>query len=259
MPFALYLSIPGLPLPPKIRSHISSPIDRKRLTTVWDSIRSFSVATDALMDFTPVTSPPSIRIHDHNANHGRRRSTSRSGAMPFSRAPAPLAIPKASYDINPPPPLPPPRYIDEIAAGNDPGWEWGNDPKEGTFGKARDSAMPTSNFPKSWGKNMPNRPLERPDFRRRESSSSTVRSPSDTGRGFDFARHQDEGYYSLSGPRPSAMSQQSVYVFFTIVSPSHCAIIQGKRPITGVNAFRYSLLVLPLVRPALSVLRSDTN
>ena len=210
------------------------------------------------MDFTPVTSPPSNRVHDHNANHGRRRSTSRSGAMPSSRAPAPLAIPKASYDTAPPP-LPPPRYIDEITAGHDPGWEWGNDSKEETFGKARESAMPMSNFPKSWGKNMANRPLDRPEFRRRESSTSTVRSPSDTGRGFDFARHQDEGYYSLSGPRPSAMSQQSVYVFFTIVSPSHCAIIQGKRPITGGDVFSDSLLALPLARLAFSLQRSDTN
>ena len=161
------------------------------------------------MDFTPVTSPPSSLVHDRNANHGRRRSTSRSAAMPFSRAPA-LAIPGARFD-QAPPPLPPPRYIDELAAGSDPGWAWGNDPKGGNFGKAKESAMPMSNFPKSWGKNIVDRPLEMPDFRRRESSTSTVRSPVDTNRGLDFARHQDEGYYSLSGPRPSAMSQQSVY------------------------------------------------
>ena len=158
------------------------------------------------MDFTPVTSPPSNRVHDHNANHGRRRSTSRSAAMPFSRAPVPLAIPNARYDPAPPP-LPPPRYIDEIAAGNDPGWAWGNDPKGGSFGKARESTMPMATFPKSWGKTMG----DQPEFRRRESSTSTVRSPADTSRGYDFARHQDEGYYSLSGPRPSAMSQQSVH------------------------------------------------
>lgn len=167
----------------------------------------FSVAIHALMDFTPVTSPPSNRVHDHNANHGRRRSTSRSAAMPFSRAPVPLAIPNTRYDPAPPP-LPPPRYIDEIAAGSDPGWAWGNDPKGGSFGKARESTMPTATFPKSWGKTMGERPLDQPEFRRRESSTSTVRSPADTSRGFNFARHQDEGYYSLSGPRPSAMSQQ---------------------------------------------------
>lgn len=163
------------------------------------------------MDFTRVTSPPSILVHDHNANHGSKRSTSRSAAMPFSRAPVPLEIPNARCDP-PPPPLPPPRYIDDITAGNDPGWAWGNDPKGGSFGNARETARPMSNFPKSWGKNIQeDRPLERLEFRRRESSTSTVRSPSDLSRGFDFARHQDEGYYSLSGPRPNASSQQSVY------------------------------------------------
>lgn len=163
------------------------------------------------MDFTRIT-PPSIRVHDHNGNHGRRRSTSRSAPMPFARPPVPLAIPNARCDPAPPPPLPPPRYIDDITAGSDPGWAWGNDPKGGNFGKARESARPTSNFPKSWDRNMDeDRPLDPPIFRRRESSTSTVRSPADTSRVFDFARHQDEGYYSLSGPRPSAMSQQSVY------------------------------------------------
>ena len=108
--------------------------------------------------------------------------------------------------------------MDDITAGSDPGWAWGNDPKGGNFGKARESAMPMSKFPKSWGKNMVDRPLDRPEFSRRESSNSTVRSPVDTSKGFDFARHQDEGYYSLSGPRPSAMSQQSVYMCSSYLS-----------------------------------------
>ena len=176
------------------------------------------------MDFTPVTSPPSILVHDHNANHGRRRSSSRSTAMSFSRSSVPMAIPNARYD-HPPPPLPPPRHIDDITAGSDPGWAWGNDPKEGDFGKARASAMPASNFPKSWGRNIGSVPLNQPEFRRRESSTSTVRSPSDSSKALEFARHQDEGYYSLSGPRPSLMGQQSVYVFFTIISPSCCVVI----------------------------------
>ena len=162
------------------------------------------------MDFTRITSPPSIPVHAHNANHGPRPSTSRSAAMSYSRAPVPMAIPNARFD-HAPPPLPPPKDIDPVTAGSDPGWAWGNDPKGGDFGKARESARPMSNFPKSWGKNMEeDRPWDRAEFRRRESSTSTIRSPVDTSRGFDFARHQDEGYYSLSGPRPSAMSQQSV-------------------------------------------------
>lgn len=211
------------------------------------------------MDFTRVTSPPSILVHDHNANHGRRRSTSRSGAMPFSRAPVPLAIPNARFDLAPPP-LPPPRNTD-ITAGSDPGWAWGNDPKGGNFGKARESLRPISNFPKSWGKNMEeDRPLDPPEFRRRESSTSTVRSPAETSRGFDFARHQDEGYYSISGPRPSAMSQQSVYTCsFSVFFASHRAITKGKRPITGGCTFTRPRLALPSVYLAFSVLCPDSH
>lgn len=194
------------------------------------------------MDFTRVTSPPTIRVHDHNANYERRPSTSRPAATPFSRVPVPLAIPNARYDPAPPP-LPPPRYIDQIAAGSDPGWAWGNDPEGGNFGKARESARPMSNFPKSWGKNMEeNRPLDQPEFRRRESSTSTVRSPADTSRGFDFARHQDEGYYSLSGPRPSAMSQQSVYICSLRLST--LAIAPSRKassPLEGVLSIIYRL------------------
>ena len=207
------------------------------------------------MDFTPVTSPPSTLVHDHNANYGRRRSASRSAAMPFSRAPVPLPIPNARYDPAPPP-LPPPRYIDDITAGSDPGWAWGNDPKGGSFGKAIESAMPTSNFPKSWGKNIVDRPLEPPVFRRRESSTSTVRSPADTSRGIDFARHQDEGYYSLSGPRHSAMSQQSVYIcssslFFLAATPSRHHRRQAV--ITGEGVVFH-----PLLAPTLNTWRSGS-
>ena len=180
------------------------------------------------MDFTPATSPPSTLVHAHNANYGRRRSTGRSAAMPFSRATESLPIPNARYEPAAPPALPPPRIIDDITAGSDPGWNWGNDPKGGDFGKARESVMPISNFPKSWGKNVVDRPLDRPEFKRRESSNSTIRSPVDTSRGYDFTRHQDEGYYSLSGPRPSAMSQQSVhkcslYLSLLAIAPSQKA------------------------------------
>ena len=209
------------------------------------------------MDFTRVTSPPSILVHDQNASHGRRRSTSRPTAMPFSRAPGPLAIPNARYDPAPPP-LPPPRYIDDITAGSDPGWAWGNDPKGGNFGKARESTRPMSTFPKSWGKNMKEeRPLDRLEFKPRENSTSAVRSPTDTGRDFDFARHQDEGYYSLSGPRPSAMSQQSVYT--CSLRLSLLASQKGKRPVTGGCALIHSLLALPSLCVALGALRQDTQ
>lgn len=51
-------------------------------------------------------------------------------------------IQRPRQEIGGPPPLPPPRYIDDITAGSDPGWAWGYDPKGGGFRKARESAMP---------------------------------------------------------------------------------------------------------------------
>ncbi|MCJ1452678.1 hypothetical protein MMC28_003021 [Mycoblastus sanguinarius] len=161
------------------------------------------------MDITNLTSPPPILVHEHNANHGRRRSTSRStGGMNFSRhPPGPMPIPNTRQDP-PPPPLPPPRFIGDLTAGSDPGWAWGNDPS-GSFGKTGESMAAGSNFPKSWGRKVEEDrgQTERPEYRRRESSNSTVLSPPNTDRRYSsFSRHQDEGYYSLSGP--SAMSQQ---------------------------------------------------
>ena len=122
----------------------------------------------------------------------------------------PIGIPNARNDP-PPPPLPPPRYIDDFAAGSDPGWAWANDPSGGGFGKPKETSMAVgSNFPKSWDsiKTEDSEHSERIDYGRRELPKSTVGSPSEMDRRRDFAKHQDEGYYSLSGP--SAMSQQSV-------------------------------------------------
>ena len=169
------------------------------------------------MDFTRVTSPPSIRVHDHNGNHSRRPSSSWSTGGSFSRTPGPMAIPNTRHD-DPPPPLPPPRIIHDLSAGRDPGWEWGNN-LSGGFGKGAGASMAGPNFPKSWTKkaehNGQDEKSQRPEYNRRESSTSTIKSPADTDRGYDFGRRQDEGYYSLSTSRPSVMSQQSVYTFST--------------------------------------------
>ena len=176
------------------------------------------------MDATRVNSPPLIRIHDHNGNRSRGRSSSRSTGASFPRIPGPMAIPNTSH--NPaPPPLPPPRYIHDLSAGRDPGWEWGNNSSRG-FGQGVGASMAGSNFPKSWAKQAEHsrhhEGSERPQYKRRESSSSTIRSPTDTDTRYDLGRRQDEGYYSLSTSRSSAMSQQSVYT-----SPlRHCPCTQ---------------------------------
>ena len=199
------------------RSHAFYDLDPQRLTTVHDSI--FSVAIHDFMDFTRVTQPPpSILVHDHHGNHARRRSSSRSAVASNTRTPGAMAVPNARRDP-PPPPLPPPRHLEELSAGRDPGWEWGNNPSSG-FGRAAGLPMAGSHFPKSWGRRReeeaPDGAWERPEYKRRESSTSTVKSPIETNARYDFEKRQDEGYYSLSTPRPSVMSQQSVQVSVTV-------------------------------------------
>lgn len=66
------------------------------------------------------TSTPSIRVSQH-----RRFS-------PYALA-SPMGIPGALPAV--PPPLPPPSHIPEISAGQDPGWQWGNDPNGIDFGR----------------------------------------------------------------------------------------------------------------------------
>lgn len=79
------------------------------------------------MDMPRLPSPPSIYIREHVSNHERRCSTSRShfasGSMssPHSGLPIPNGRPEEA-----PPPLPPPRIIDDLANGQDQGWKWGN-------------------------------------------------------------------------------------------------------------------------------------
>ena len=46
---------------------------------------------------------------------------------------SPMSIPGALPAV--PPPLPPPSHIPEISAGQDPGWQWGNDPNGADFGR----------------------------------------------------------------------------------------------------------------------------
>ena len=44
-----------------------------------------------------------------------------------------MPIPRAQDAV--PPPLPPPTHIPDISTGQDPGWQWGNDPSSTDFGR----------------------------------------------------------------------------------------------------------------------------
>lgn len=71
---------------------------------------------------------PAIRISQH------QRHQSPPTYPAYSAAASPMAIPQAREPV--PPPLPPPTYIPELSAGQDPGWQWGNDPNSAEFGRS---------------------------------------------------------------------------------------------------------------------------
>ena len=156
------------------------------------------------------SSPPSIHVDDFNGSHGPSRSSSRSITNSFSKAQRPMTIPNARAE-SPPPALPPPRYIDENAAGGAPEIQWRDTFSSGSA-RSGGSVSPGSSLRGSWGQNMAHRgSAGRPDYRR-GSSNSTVKSQPDAERRYDFSRHVDEGYHSLSGS--SLANQQSVYMLF---------------------------------------------
>lgn len=81
---------------------------------------------------SPATSTPSIRVyesHRYSLPHHRRPSIPSPAVA--------MAIPRARDAV--PPPLPPPRHIEDLRTGQDPGWQWGNtnSPRDTGFGGNR--------------------------------------------------------------------------------------------------------------------------
>ncbi|MDI1487194.1 MAG: hypothetical protein OHK93_006463 [Ramalina farinacea] len=109
---------------------------------------------------------------------------------------------------NAPPPLPPPRYVDEGHPKDDRRQDWGHAPshKGPPAGQKSPSDVGLS-FPKSWGRQTERRLPERFEYGQGSETScpsieSMMRPPTDSDRRYEAQQPQDEGYYSVSGPGP---------------------------------------------------------
>lgn len=104
----------------------------------------------------------------------------------------------------PPPPLPPPTQLAHITAGSDPGHFWGNRYSGGSFGNRGGSISSESSLPRGWDQEREDDEGPEPlDYSRRGSAHMMVKPSPDLESKYDFSRHHDEGYYSLSGPSPA--------------------------------------------------------
>ena len=127
----------------------------------------------------------------------------------------PVSIPHTRDDFVPPP-LPPPRDLDEFDHGHDPGWRWGNTGSKGSFGSSGlSSVSEVSSLRGNWDKHMGiSSDSDCIEERRRGSSVSKPKSLSKDMLEFRF---KDEGYHSLSG---SSLAHQSVFLHFISSSGS---------------------------------------
>lgn len=220
---------PSPPLKTLLRP-LSAAFAHLRLATISTSQRGDSALA---MNSSGVTSPPSIRVHDMNSMNGLRSPSTRTAGRPFSRSPGPVAVPGARGDDQfAPPPLPPPRYIEDLAAGSDPGWKWGNTPNHGGFGGGilGNPRSPSSSLRGSRDQRMEDEGLpERPDYSRHGSSNATIKSSAGFDRTYDFSRNVDEGYHSLSGSSLSNHRSVDIGVFapsFSFIHHALCATLQ---------------------------------
>ena len=160
----------------------------------------------------PRVAPPSIHVdHDFPDMNGPERPSNRSIINPFQRTQRPMAIPGSAAEIYAPPPLPPPKYIEEDAAGGDYGTQWRNSLDSSSF-ESGGSVSSRSSLRGNWErKGTAGRATGRPDYNRRTSAAMKLPSQPDMDTRYDYARHVDEGYHSLSG---SSLVNQSVHEHF---------------------------------------------
>ena len=142
------------------------------------------------------TSAPSIRITDHpyGPNSHRHRSLHQpSSAPPMA---LPMAIPNAARE-DPPPPLPPPRYISGLGSGQDPSWKWNNNRRRvdlETMTFKPDASVMVYNSPGDGGDTF-----DGPESRRSSQMSSSAHIEADMS-GADLLDHSDEERNGLTRP-----------------------------------------------------------
>ena len=170
-----------------------------------------------------VTSPPTIHGHDFNSSHGPAsligpaRAPNRSMARAMPRGNKPITIPNSTSDMFVPPPLPPPRFIDDLAAGSDPGYQWANYIHGDRQGRGRGTVPTTSSLNGNWGGSMDEKDEGDTGAARWASLRPGFQVAGAGSRGREAPEQADEGYQSLPG---SSVVNQSVKTLFPFATPT---------------------------------------
>ena len=184
------------------------------------------------MDNPRSTSPRPMRAsglgHPYRSYGSASRTSARSPDASMSTSTSAIPMPNARPP-SPPPALPPPRYIENLAVGQDPGWHFGNRHHKEDSDSGMPCVSPCSSLRGNWNmRKEENMDYEQDDDdRRRGSSTSTLRSPSFSDFQASGVLHQDEGYHSLSGSSlaqrlasasSTALNYRLVQMLFTLVT-----------------------------------------
>jgi hypothetical protein len=186
------------------------------------------------------TALPEIYVHDPSERfRTSSRSSSYNSTSSLATSAMAMSIPNAREA--PPPPLPPPRHLADIADGGHNGqdiaWKWGNSQDDRSdWGRSTPSSIaPGSSLHGGSFSSGRGFMEDRPEYTRRTSSVATVKSPD--ARETSYQRDQrDEGYASLlSGT--SVWSNKSVCDSFAMRFRDHRA----------ARSTKYIFLFVPVI------------
>ena len=185
------------------------------------------------MDGSQSSSPPSAFVSPlryasaSDRLFGQRTSLSPPVSRMNINSVAPMSIPNSQHDQRAPPPLPPPPIVPELEKGRDLSWEWANRGPRNDDPHSRPVSPLTYALGERKGSRSGDGDLRMQVISRRESSTSTLRSPPSVDN-FDLA-HRDEGYGSLSG---TSIAQSVAHLLFHpsfVASPSFMRRVRARR------------------------------